>query len=51
MRNSDNLDLIKTMIETLKADIKHDLFVTKTLLILATTLLVFKLGYLVFNSL
>jgi len=50
MRNTDNLELIKTMIETLKQDVKHDLFVTKTLLIIASTLLVCKLGYLFFNG-
>lgn len=40
----DELGLIKTMLETLKQDIKEDLFITKTLLILAVTLLVLKLG-------
>lgn len=40
----DDLGLIKAMIDTLKQDIKEDLFVIKTLLILAVTLLVLKLG-------
>ena len=41
----EELGLIQTMIVTLKQDVKQDLFVIKSILIFAVTLLVLKLGY------
>jgi|LauGreDrversion4_2_1035121.scaffolds.fasta_scaffold09526_4 uncharacterized protein YegL len=40
----EELGLIQTMIDTLKQDVKQDLFVIKSILIFAVTLLVLKLG-------